>query len=391
MKRIAVVIALIAAVATALAGAQAAYTKNPKHPKRGHPGSGHHWKGHRSGRVVFVQTNELNGNRIAVYHRNAGGTLALAGTYATGGNGGIASPGNEPDRIASQGSLVYDAGHRLLFAVNAGSDTVSTFRVRGDRLKLKDIDASGGGFPASIAVHRNLVYVLNAGGTGIVQGFRIRGNHLRPIGGSARSLGLANSDPPNFLTSPGQVGFTPDGGKLIVTTKGSGSHIVVFSVGGDGRLSTTAVVNNSATPVPFAFTFTPTGRLASGEAGTSNLTTYLVNGNGTLADPKTLSDGQMALCWIVRVGPYYYVTNTMSSTVSGFTVATDGQPSLIDPDGVLANTGMGPIDMTVSGRYLYLQTGAAGTVEAYRINGDGTLTSIGSVPSVVGQEGIASN
>jgi 6-phosphogluconolactonase (cycloisomerase 2 family) len=240
-------------------------------------------------------------------------------------------------------------------------------------------------------VHRNLVYVLNAGGTGIVQGFRIRGNHLRPIGGSARSLGLANSDPPNFLTSPGQVGFTPDGGKLIVTTKGSGSHIVVFSVGGDGRLSTTAVVNNSATPVPFAFTFTPTGRLASGEAGTSNLTTYLVNGNGTLADPKTLSDGQMALCWIVRVGPYYYVTNTMSSTVSGFTVATDGQPSLIDPDGVLANTGMGPIDMTVSGRYLYLQTGAAGTVEAYRINGDGTLTSIGSVPSVVGQEGIASN
>lgn len=379
MKRTAIVIALIAAVATALAGAQAAYTKEPK-------------KGRHGGdRLVFVQTNELNGNRIAVYHRNANGTLSLARTYATGGNGGIATPGNESDRLASQGSLVYDARHRLLFAVNAGSDTVSTFRVRGDRLKLKDIDSSGGGFPASIAVHRNLVYVLNSGGTGVVQGFRIRGNHLRPISGSARSLGLANTDPPDFLTSPGQVGFTPGGGKLIVTTKASGSKIVVFGVQSDGRLSTTPVVNSSATPVPFAFTFTPTGRLASGEAGTSNLTTYVINAGGTLADPKTLSDNQMALCWIVRVGGFYYVTNTASNTVSGFTVAPDGQPSLIDADGIVANTGMGPIDMTVSGRYLYVQTGSAGTVEGYRINADGSLTPIGVVPSVVGQEGIASN
>jgi 6-phosphogluconolactonase (cycloisomerase 2 family) len=383
LKRIAIVIALIAAVATALAGAQAAYTKNPKNPKEG--------KGRHSGQVVFVQTNELNGNRIAVYDRSSDGTLSPAGTFATGGNGGIATPGDESDRLASQGSLVYDARHRLLFAVNAGSDTVSTFRVRGDRLKLKDIDASGGGFPASIAVHGNLVYVLNSGGTGIVQGFRIRGNHLRPISGSARSLGLANTDPPDFLTSPGQVGFTPGGGKLIVTTKASGSKIVVFRVQRDGRLSTTPAVNDSATPVPFAFTFTPTGRLASGEAGMSNLTTYMINADGTLADPKTLSDNQMALCWIVRVGGFYYVTNTASNTLSGFTVAPNGQPSLIDADGIVANTGMGPIDMTVSGRFLYVQTGSAGTVEGYRINGDGSLTSVGAVPSVVGQEGIASN
>jgi 6-phosphogluconolactonase (cycloisomerase 2 family) len=371
-------IALIAALATAVAGAQAASSKNPKD------------KGRHGEKVVFVQTKEVDGNRIAVYNRYANGTVSLDDTYATGGNGGIALPGDESDRIASQGSLVYDDRHRLLIAVNAGSDTVSTFRVRGDRLRLKDIVPSGGGFPASIAVHRDLVYVLNAGGTGIVKGFRIRGHQLRPISGSARSLGLANTDPPNFLTSPGQVGFTPGGGQLIVTTKASDSHIVVFRVRRDGRLSA-PVVNDSATPVPFAFTFTPQGRLADGEAGTSSLTTYVVNRNGTLADPKSLSDGQMALCWIVRAGRFYYVTNTASNTVSGFTVAPDGQPSLIDADGIVANTGMGPIDMTVSGRFLYVQIGSAGTVEGYRINSDGSLTPVGVVPSVVGQEGIASN
>ena len=233
---------------------------------------------------------------------------------------------------------------------------------------------------------------MNAGNAGIVQGFRIRGHRLRPIAGSARSLGLANGNPPNFLTSPGQVGFTPGGHKLIVTTKASGSRILVFRVRRDGTLSATPVVNNSATPVPFAFTFTPQGRLADGEAGMSSLTTYVINRDGTLADPKSASDGQMALCWIVRAGGFYYVTNTGSNNVSGFQVAPDGQPSLIGGSQVLATTSAGPIDMTVSGRFLYVQTGLAGTVDGFRINGDGTLTPIGVVTGLpVGQEGIASN
>src|SRR5207247_1848710 len=110
------------------------------------------------------------------------------------------------------------------------SDTISVFRVHRDRLHLMQVLSSGGQFPASIAVHGKWVYVLNSGGTGIVSGFRIRGNALVPLAGSARSLGLANGDPPDFLTAPGQVGFTPNGKKLIVTTKASGSLIDVFLV-----------------------------------------------------------------------------------------------------------------------------------------------------------------
>src|SRR5207247_1123360 len=83
------------------------------------------------GRAVFVQTNELGGNQIAVYDRAPDGTLTQVGTYATGGLGGAAVPGTESDRLGSQGSLVL--AHRLLIAVNAGSDTISVFRVHGDR------------------------------------------------------------------------------------------------------------------------------------------------------------------------------------------------------------------------------------------------------------------
>lgn len=344
--------------------------------------------------VVYVQTNEPAGNHVVVYDRGADGRLSQAGTYATRGNGGAAAPGNESDRLASQGSLAYDASRSLLVAVNAGSDSISAFKVQGDRLKLEDVLSSGGEFPASIAVHGDLVYVLNSGGAGIVQGFRIQGHRLVAIPGSARSLALANTDPPFFLTSPGQVGFTPDGRNLLVTTKASTSAIDVFAVQPDGRLSVAPVVNPSATPVPFAFTFTPSGRLADGEAGTSSLTTYAVQGDGSLTDPKSLSDGQVALCWITPARGFYYVANTGSNTLSGFSIAADGQPSLLGATGVVATTEPGPIDLAASseGDFLYGETGLASTVDEYHVESDGSLTKLGTVTGLPpGIEGIAAS
>jgi 6-phosphogluconolactonase (cycloisomerase 2 family) len=367
--------ALLAATALALVGAQASFA---------HPGHGHH-RGHR---LVFVQTNDLSGNAIAVYRRGHDGQLTRVGTYATGGLGGAALPGTESDRLATQGSLAYD--HGLLIAVNADSDTVSALRVKGHRLELQSVVPSGGQFPASVAIHDDLAYVLNSGGTGIVQGFRIGPHGLSPISGSARSLGLANTTPPNFLMSPGQVGFTPDGRQLLVTTKASTSSIDVFQVGHDGRLSAAPVVNPSATPVPFAFTFGAGDRLVAGEAGASSVTTYRINAGGTLADAKSQTDGQGALCWILRVGDVYFVSNTASNDLSSFRVDSLGQPVLLNA--VAATTNAGPIDLASSGGFLYAETGINGTVDEFAVGPNGTLAPIGSVDDLPpGIEGIAAS
>lgn len=381
MKRLSVLRLVLVALVVVLGAAQATYA---------HDG---HGKRHGAKDLVFVQTNELTGNRVLVYEVARDGNLNATGSYSTGGNGGAALPGTESDRLGSQGSLVFDRHHRLLFAVNAGSDSVSTFSVHRGRLKLEGIVPSGGQFPASVAVQGNLVYVLNAAGTGIVQGFWIGRHGLRAIPNSARSLGLANTNPPDFLMSPGQIGFTPNGRQLIVTTKASGSNIDVFNVERNGLLSAAPVRNASATPVPFAFTFTPNGRLAMGEAGTSSVTTYELERDGTVSDPKSQSDGQTALCWIQRVGPFYYVSNTGSNTLSGFRISHDGQPSLVTTTGVVATTEPGPIDLTspAGTSFLYAQTGAGGTLDAFRVNRDGSLTKLGVVSGLpVGMEGIAS-
>jgi 6-phosphogluconolactonase (cycloisomerase 2 family) len=345
---------------------------------------------HDGGSVVFVQTNELGGNRVAVFDQGADGRLTQAGSYPTGGLGGAAAPGTESDHLASQGSLAFDAQHQLLIAVNAGSDTISTFAVHGDRLRLTGVLGSGGQFPASVGVSGRLVYVLNTGGSGTVQGYWIAGHRLVPIPGSARSLGLANTDPPNFLSSPGQVGFSPDGSQLLVTTKASTSSIDVFGVGPDGRLTATPVANPSATPVPFAFTFGAGGRLVAGEAGASSVTTYALGSGGTLTDPRSASDGQAALCWILGVGDVYFVSNTGSNDLSSFRVGADGQPTLLHA--VAAATNAGPIDLASSGGYLYAETGINGSVDEFQVGANGTLTPIGTVAGLPpGLEGIATS
>lgn len=337
-----------------------------------------------SGRLVFVQSDDPSGNQILEYRRAQDGALTLRATVPTGGLGGrLNGAGSDP--LASQGSLQLDREHQLLIGVNAGSDTVYTFKLDGDDVRDRHVIGSGGSFPVSIAVHHDLVYVLNARGAGSVHGYRIDDGRLESIPGSTRSLNLTpNSTATEFLTTPGQVGFSPDGRQLIVTTKNNGSHIDVFNVGRDGLLSAAPVVNASSAPVPFAFTFNARDELVVGEAGTSSLSTYRLHADGSLTPIASASDGQVALCWITFARGTYFVSNTGSADVSGFRVDASGHPTLVGSTPV----GPGPIDSARSGRFLYVQLGGNGALAELAVNADGTLSPIGSVPSHAGQEGI---
>jgi 6-phosphogluconolactonase (cycloisomerase 2 family) len=342
------------------------------------------WHGHRhhAQKVLFVQTNQPDGNQIIVYDRHRDGTIAYRATYDTGGNGAVAE-GAPSDPLASQGSLVTADHGRVLLAVNAGSDTVSVFGIRGDRLKLRQVVPSGGSFPASIAVHGRLVYVMNSAGDGTLQGYRLSRDRLYPIHGSSRSLDLSAvrpPDTPDFLTFPGQVGFSPDGSRLIVTTKVSGSLIDVWWVHRDGRLSADPVMNVSTSPVPFAFAFDRHGRLVVTEAAMGQVSTYRLNADNSLTGIGTTTpSGEIALCWIAFARGSYYGTNTGSDSISSFRVAGNGSPTLIAA--AAAMTDGGPTDMAVSAdqRYLYVQGGASGTIDVFRVHGNGSLMQIQTV------------
>jgi 6-phosphogluconolactonase (cycloisomerase 2 family) len=340
--------------------------------------------------AVFVQTDNLSGNSVAAYNRASNGTLTLAATYPTGGVGGQLT-GSVVDHLASQGALTYDRDHGLLYAVNAGSNTVSVFAVFGDHLALRQVISSGGSFPVSVTVHGDLAYVLNALNGGSVYGYRVDGGQLSPIPGSLRALSLNPSATPQFTNTPGQVAFTPDGSALIVTTKANGNDVDVFAVGQDGRLSSSPVVNSEPGTVPFAISFDRHGDVLIAEAGPNALVTFTLAGDGVLTVEHTALTGQAATCWVARAGQYFYVSNAGSGSVSGYTAGFGGQLTALGN----TSTDAGTVDAasTPYGRFLYVQAGGPGAVDEFAVGQGGSLTKIGSVTvaGAAGGEGIVAS
>jgi 6-phosphogluconolactonase (cycloisomerase 2 family) len=337
--------------------------------------------------VVFVQTDNTAGNQVVAYHRAADGTLSFAGIFNTGGLGGQLT-GSVTDHLASQGSLTYDSRHSLLYAVNAGSDTVTVFVARGNRLFRQQVISSGGRFPVSVAVHGNLVYVLNALDGGSVRGYRVFAGRLFPIRRSKRRLHLDPTASPQFVNTPGQVAFSPDGSQLIVTTKANGNDVDVFGVRPGGTLTTSPVVNSEPGTVPFAVTFGPAGDLVVSEAGPGALATFALHSDGTITQIDAVDTGQSATCWVTADGGQLFASNTGSGNVSRFTSDAQGQLTLLGQTA----TDPGTVDSsaTPDGRFLYVQAGGDGSVDEFSVTA-GTLTEIGSVavPGAVGGEGIA--
>ncbi|ALE07743.1 hypothetical protein AL755_10870 [Arthrobacter sp. ERGS1:01] len=342
---------------------------------------------------VFVQNNGAGGNSVTVFDRSADGTLSRAGTYWTGGLGG-AEAGSVVDPLASQGSLSYDPAAHELFAVNAGSNTFSVFGVQGDRLQLRQVLPSHGSFPTSVSVSGKLVYVLNAGGQGSISGYREFGGYLAPLPGSTRSLGLSNADVPAFLQAPAQVAITPDRAHVVVTTKANNT-IDVFGLGRFGEPSAAPVVNPSVGAVPFAMTFAD-GRLQVANASGS-VTSYRVRDNGSLAVVSgPVANGQAATCWSTTARGYLYAANAGSATITGYRVGAGGALTLLQPTGVSATTGAGPVDLaaTPGGRYVYELAAGAGAIDEFAVAWNGALTPIGAVTGLPanngsGMEGIA--
>jgi 6-phosphogluconolactonase (cycloisomerase 2 family) len=288
--------------------------------------------------MVFVQSNDPEQNSVLAFDRAADGALTPAGEFRTGGRGG-SQRDNPFDPLASQESLVFDRAHKMMIAVNAGSNTVTTFRVRGGRLTDRRTVSSGGDFPSSIAVSGRTVYVLNSGGTTNVTGFRMTRHGLRPLRDSTREIGVTNDAVPLFTDSPPQVGFSPDGKHLVITTK-SANTIEVFAVDRNGMLSDQAVSNKSVGAVPFSFAFDQGGHLLVTEAAKSGVTSYTLEDDGKLdVITPSVESGQQVLCWITRAGNFFYGTNPGSSTISLYAVDAQGKVSIKGENGVIANAG----------------------------------------------------
>lgn len=339
-------------------------------------------RGFAAAGAVYTLTNASSGNAVLIFNRSDDGQISPAGMVSTGGLGTGAG-------LGSQGGLAIDANNSFLFAVNAGSDNISVFRIVANGLTLVGVTPSGGKHPISLTVNRRILYVLNngakVGASDTIAGFAVAANgHLTPI---VTGLALSSSS-----VAPPQIGFNNDGTILVVTEKTT-NNIDVFKVDDDG-VAVGPMVIPSAGQTPFGFAFGKRNQLFvsdafGGAVGAGAVTSYVLNANQKLQTvTKAAPDLQAAPCWVVLTNDsrYAYTTNTGSGTLSGYKVGFGGGLSLMNSDGITVSTGTGsgPVDEAISNdsRYLYALTPGTANIQAFFIALDGSLSPISQAVAI---------
>ena len=347
--------------------------------------------------AAFAMTNRSERNEIITYRRAANGELTRVGRVPTRGHGiGV--------DLDTQGGLRLSRHNRFLYAVNAGSDTISVFSVSGTKLRfLQKVYA--GDQPASLTMHRDLLYVLDSSvaGNGI-RGFRVRDNGtLRPLAGSERLL----SSP---IAVPGQVEFSPDGKLLVVPHKTTNvllapqNAIDVFRVRNNGLTSALPKREASHGLRPFSLAFRSNSELVVTEAfnaapGASAVSSYQVSSTGDLSVRSgSVPNRQTDTCWVVITEDdrYAFVANFGSGTISSYRFTPAGALRLLDRNAAFLGLTSQPVDLDLAAnsRYVYLLLRGTGAVAGFKVNDDGTLTRrgpivTGGLPVADGASGLA--
>jgi 6-phosphogluconolactonase len=356
---------LLIAVAVAMPATAAAKTQSKK-PK-----------------VVGFFYTETNGNpnKLVVFARSSDGTLKQKGTVATGGQGGhqgqpinvMAPPpvctggGQGCPSLDSQDAVATSANGKLLFAVNAGSNTVSSFRVTRHGAQLVNQVSSGGQFPNSLTVHGNLLYVLNSNSLNI-QGISFTSSGvLQPISGASQPLNPNGTIP----GAPHDISFDNTGRWIVVAkltnpmTLSPVNAIDTFPVNSNGTVGP-AVSSNSSTPVAFSIGFdsgdhvliTTLGNPFAFKAGA--LESYSIGPTGALTHIASASTVGYAPCWDVESGKYGYIVNAdilgpAAPSVSTFRLFGNGQFTFL---GHTPRLGSEPLEtdeaLSRDGKYLYV-------------------------------------
>ncbi len=352
--------------------------------------------------MVYAMTNAHERNEVVAFRREVNGTLTRMGAYATGGSGtgtmevSSATPQDGIDPLASQGSLSLSPDGNFLFAVNAGSGSISSFRLADNGgLTLIDVQPSGGAQPNSLAAYGSLLYVSNVGNAANsfasnITGFLLSDDgHLSQIPGSTHSLSTRNAQPACVVFSPG--------GSLLVVSELTTNRLSVFRVNADGTV-TGPIVSESSGPGPFGCYVLSTGLLLVAEAGANALSSYAVTTDGTL-DPisGSVPNGQMATCWVVATPDerFAYTSSTGSGTVTLYRIEDNG--TLVVGESVTSTPAGtpfgGPIDSGISkdGRNFYALNGNQGSISVFLIDDDGRLDRLQVIQGLpeLGAQGLA--
>ncbi len=370
--------------------------------------------------AVYTTTNDPSGNSVIVFTRAANGTLTQRKVISTGGKG-IAStaPFGFPI-VDSSGSVNLTPDGRLLFVVNAGDNSVSSFRITASGPKLVAHVSSHGKLPISLTSSGHLLYVVNETSANIFGWSFSATGKLTPIAGSNRKLtAVTPKGKKDKVGVTAGIGFAENGGVVVVTQRGLPRHygeIDTFLISRDGAAGPSRAFATPGIANPFGFSAsgkqilvtnagfvaTPSGTMPNPMDPTQfngTAATYNVSPAGKLTLVKNTSTNGRAACWLVvtKNGRWAFVSNTLSDSVpdtftgknsiSVLSVGNGGKMTL-HTQGSAGGMGF-PSDEALSGndRYLYVVDpfimGGPSHIDVFKVGSNGSITHIQTTPATL--------
>jgi 6-phosphogluconolactonase (cycloisomerase 2 family) len=345
--------------------------------------------------AVYTETNNPAGNKVLVFNRYSNGRLKRRQAVATGGRGGQQQqPGCTAHCpiLDAAGEIQLVLGGRVLVVVNAGSNTITSFRVTSQGLERAATKSSGGRFPDSLTTHGSLLYVLNTN-TRNIAGFRVSSDgKLMRIKRSTRSL-TGNAD----SGGPRQIAFDNKGRVLVVTlltsagAMSSNRTINTFVLRANGTPGP-ATAYSASQAAPFGVAFDPRRNHMVLTEAPRFTSTYTVTRKGAVVPIDVQSSNGAAPCWVAITGNgrYAYTVNTGGSLATPPSVAQ----YRLSPNGKLTFLGITPNPhaehfktdnaLSADSKYLYVLAPGVTTgpsrIDVYKLGGNGTLKLVASTP-----------
>jgi len=347
--------------------------------------------------AAYIITNDPFGNKILAMNIASNGTLG--GITATGTGGLGASCNCTPalfSPLLSQGSIQTNAAENILVTVNAGSNTLSMFKIDFENpAKLTMVGSpvpSGGEFPNSIAINEQgtMACVLNAGR---VNGVNCYKPHLErgliAIPNTLRSLGLILMTPPVISGSPSQVAFSKDGRTLIAVVKGfpniTSGFLAAWAIASDGSLSAEPIKSTAplgSLAAPFSTTLIP-GTNAIFVADTNvGFDIFDFGSEHSLSANSSAFriPGEQATCWssFSSKSGNFYITDPGTSLVTEVNVDKNLRGTVVRQYQLAASSATVDNAIASVGRsnFLYILAAQALTVDVLNVNTAGNAMTV---------------
>ena len=342
---------------------------------------------------LYMQTNEIQ-NCVIHYLRAPDGKITEAGRYMTGGSGsGTFNYRSELRGLIVEGahSVLLTPDRRLLFAVNARDNSVSSFGVGEDgKLTLMDAKRTGNIVTGRTGTAKSLayapssrtLYVLHTFGPDHIRLMSV--DHEGKLTTCLERYGASPSDKPDRVST--MVVVSPDERFLLVTA----------------TLDEVPAANPDGSPI---FWIQRNGRphsIASNAPDPDGLIVFPMGGNGALGDPL-LQDGGGAAPWCPL-----FLNHRPNKFVVGYAIADGVSLATLGSDGKVTTGPVAQADTTIGrpselcwmaitpdDRLVFTTMTGYGYITSWRL--DGNVLSIAkdpACPKIVGDgtfRGLADN